>query len=164
MIWKPESTTPRFLLRFSNALLNGPNKLVWFIETLFLVGTSFLIAYLVPQVFNRPYRLVPCLCKMKSGIMTREVTQCTGHRKTKSSRLARMFGLHTISNSVLLRNTWETRVCRASPCSLRSKEEIISSPNTFFNLMYINLLACTSQVNSVKYVHQGNGCRFSVSF
>ena len=30
----------------------GPNRFVWFLETVMLVGLSYLLAYLVPQVIN----------------------------------------------------------------------------------------------------------------
>ena len=50
IFWHPNEPTSRYLLRISNVSLTGPNKIVWFIESLILVGTSFLLAYLVPQV------------------------------------------------------------------------------------------------------------------
>uniref|UniRef100_A0A069DMQ8 Putative sodium-coupled neutral amino acid transporter 11 n=1 Tax=Clytia hemisphaerica TaxID=252671 RepID=A0A069DMQ8_9CNID len=50
IFWHPNEPTPQCLLKISNPTLTGPNKIVWFIESLILVGTSFLLAYLVPQV------------------------------------------------------------------------------------------------------------------
>lgn len=50
MFWQPQEPTPHLLLSLSNVTLNGPNKFVWFIESFILVGTSFLLAFLVPQV------------------------------------------------------------------------------------------------------------------
>ncbi|XP_057293115.1 sodium-coupled neutral amino acid transporter 5-like [Hydractinia symbiolongicarpus] len=50
MFWHNDRSPSKFALLISNERLNGPNKFVWFIETVVLVGTSYLLAYLVPQV------------------------------------------------------------------------------------------------------------------
>lgn len=40
----------KFVKAVSNTKLNGPTKLVWFIETFLLVFTAYGLAYVVPQV------------------------------------------------------------------------------------------------------------------
>ena len=57
MIWSHERTRrwqlfgPSQLVKtLSNPKLNGPTKLVWFIETFLLVFTAYGLAYVVPQV------------------------------------------------------------------------------------------------------------------
>ena len=62
MIWSHERTRrwqmfgPSQLVKtLSNPKLNGPTKLVWFIETFLLVFTAYGLAYVVPQVTSLKY-------------------------------------------------------------------------------------------------------------
>jgi len=50
MIWHADTTPSKLIILISDNRVKGPNKLVWFIETILMVGTSYLLAYLIPQV------------------------------------------------------------------------------------------------------------------
>ena len=57
MLWSHERTrrwelfgASKFVKAVSNKKLNGPTKMVWFIETFILVFTAYGLAYVVPQV------------------------------------------------------------------------------------------------------------------
>ena len=50
MIWTVEDTPLKILSYVSKQEANGPNRVCWFLETMMIVGTSFILAYLVPQV------------------------------------------------------------------------------------------------------------------
>lgn len=62
MFWHNDRSPSKFALLISNERLNGPNKFVWFIETVVLVGTSYLLAYLVPQVRNLNFIILYFIC------------------------------------------------------------------------------------------------------
>ena len=50
MIWYPERDITRSVLMMSNVEVSGPNNAVWIVETVMMVGTGYVLAYLVPQV------------------------------------------------------------------------------------------------------------------
>ncbi|XP_047136158.1 sodium-coupled neutral amino acid transporter 5 isoform X1 [Hydra vulgaris] len=50
IIWHGNLSASRFIFIISNERLSGPNKVVWFLETVLIVGTSYILAYFVPQV------------------------------------------------------------------------------------------------------------------
>ena len=50
IIWQKRKITPWLLEKFSNDDLDGPNKCTWFLETIIFVSSTYLLAYVIPQV------------------------------------------------------------------------------------------------------------------